>query len=115
MALTAGTAPAWTGPTAIDPGVQLDSVDCTSSAFCVAADHQGNVFFYDGTNWTGADDIDGNAAINSVSCTSTAFCVAVDAQGNALTYGRIFVVDAHHRSGIHFLCVLRDDPPSAWP
>ena len=43
----------WTGPTAIDRGVQLDSVSCVSPSFCVAVDNSGNALTYDGDKLDG--------------------------------------------------------------
>ena len=64
----------------------LETVECPSTTFCIAADGDGNVFRYNGATWTGPDNIDGGNMFQDISCVSTAFCVAVDNDGNAFTF-----------------------------
>ena len=90
------------------PGTHnFKSVSCTSSAFCMAVDNQGDYAIWNGNIWTShsispvniADpdndsDTDTSGplhvgdinAITSVSCISTVFCVAVGRKGEAFTW-----------------------------
>jgi hypothetical protein len=76
----------WSAPLSIDPGSQLNSVSCTSSSFCMAADGSGNVLAFNGTSWTSPLSIDPGNRLNSVSCTSSSFCMAADGSGKVLAF-----------------------------
>lgn len=80
---------AWSAPGQIDNGTNLNSVSCTTYAFCVAVDNN-HSFTYNGTVWSvSSPNIDPNT-IESVSCYpptgTTANCMAVDGSGDYLIY-----------------------------
>ena len=80
----------WSAPVHLDSAVNLTSVSCPTSSFCVAVTADGKAFTYNGTRWSGGTSFDSQAAVGngvrSVSCPSSSFCAAVDSAGDALTY-----------------------------
>lgn len=69
-----------------DPA-NLHAVSCTSAAFCVAVDHDGNALTStdpaSGHSWSAAN-VDGIEDLTSVSCPSARLCVATDAAGDVI-------------------------------
>jgi hypothetical protein len=88
--------PGWSTLNDIDSGSVangqngITSVSCTTSAFCMAVDSNGNSFIYSKGKWSAPDSIDPQSAdgfgLNAVSCPTSAFCMAVDANGHSLIY-----------------------------
>jgi hypothetical protein len=82
-----GGSGAWT--TVSSPDHKLDSVNCPSTALCVATDYAGNVVT--STNPTGGEgawtvaNVDETNIVDGVWCPSTALCVAVDSYGRTIT------------------------------
>jgi hypothetical protein len=85
-ALAAGE---WLGPTAVDPGIEVQAQSCASASFCMAVGYKGSMasaVTYDGSAWGEASLIEPEAQLFSVSCPSASFCMAMDGLGRALTY-----------------------------
>ncbi len=63
-------------------------VSCATQTFCVAVDHAGNAFTYNGSTWSTATLLDPGvtAYLVAVSCPTTTFCVALDAGGHEYTF-----------------------------
>ncbi|MHB8263480.1 MAG: IPT/TIG domain-containing protein [Acidimicrobiales bacterium] len=87
---TASCSP-WTNP--VDQnGLDLRSVSCTSSTFCMAVDDAGstfdNIYEWNGSAWTTVSDLTPSSTVylDSVSCTSSTFCMVVGNDGNAFEW-----------------------------
>jgi hypothetical protein len=69
----------------------LDSVDCTSSKFCVAVGWNGAGYYRQGTSWTHGYTVElgapGMNGILAVSCADRSFCAYVDGN-SAVGIGR---------------------------
>lgn len=80
----------WSGPTAIDSNLDLDleSVSCPSSSFCMAIDGGGHAVQFNGSGWSQPSSVDDGGPVepDSVSCPTSAFCATVYGDGVALTY-----------------------------
>ena len=86
----------WSEPVAIEPArsinssyndVNLVSVSCATSSFCVTVDNFGNELTWNGIKWSASQLIDPSGGeLSSVSCATSSFCVAVDSLGNVLTW-----------------------------
>jgi hypothetical protein len=76
----------------IDGNVELNSVSCPSSSFCMAIDHSNVVFKYSGGSWDAGTTLVvpsqyASSSFVNVSCATTAFCVAlVNTDGGVLYY-----------------------------
>jgi hypothetical protein len=94
----------WTAKTIDPPGGDPVTISCLSRAFCMAADLNGAVLRYDGTNWhktqvgpTGHTD-DGD--LQTIDCASTTFCMvlgrgAIAYRYNGVTWTRTSIPGAH--------------------
>jgi hypothetical protein len=85
---------------AYDPGTKVDewnfpdrgtnvniaSLACASSAFCVAVGSGGAAWIYSEKKWSAASEISPRIGLTSVSCGGLEFCVAVDAKGAAFIF-----------------------------
>ncbi len=87
---TAFAAGGWSAPDLVDPAIGVDSVSCSSSAFCVGVGYgggnAGSAVVYNGSTWSEPSVIDPQYALLSVSCTSSSFCMAMDVTGGARVY-----------------------------
>ena len=75
----------WNGPSPVGSStLELESVSCASSHFCVAVDDNGGADTWNGATWTGPIAVGSDVAMESVSCASSTFCVAVDDRGECI-------------------------------
>jgi hypothetical protein len=79
----------WSDPTMVDAEGSVNgglvTVSCTSLAFCVAGDGDGNAFTYDGARWS-APILVAKAGLAQLSCSTPSSCGAVDNNGDALFF-----------------------------
>jgi hypothetical protein len=59
-------------------------VSCAAANFCMAVDHYGNAFSWNGSAWSTPQLIGDGADV--IDCPTTTFCVAVNTDGNVETY-----------------------------
>jgi hypothetical protein len=72
--------------------IEVTSVSCPSSSFCMAVDNAGDDFLFDGHRWSAPVHFDSTpsngdtSGPSSVSCSSPTSCMVVDADGFALQW-----------------------------
>ena len=89
VAVYNGASGTWTATSADIGAHDLDSVACTSAAFCLAVDRSGQYTTWNGGSWSPMASFDTNAAPGSpesVACSSSTLCVAAGGDGNAEVY-----------------------------
>jgi hypothetical protein len=97
--------PSWTDPRSIDPGLDLNDVDCPSATLCVAVDSAGNALVAtDPTGTWTSTAIDAGNDLTRIACRPT-LCAAIDDNhsvvigtiaAGAVTWAAPVTIDATH-------------------